>query len=73
VIAVLAAVTPEIAVSLGHLKRQGFAVSVILLAFDEIERIDNAGPLLAHGLPVRSVSDENELYGFCELQLVTPL
>jgi uncharacterized repeat protein (TIGR01451 family) len=73
VIAVLATVTPEIAVALGHLKRQGFAVSVILLAFDEIERIDNAGPLLAHGLPVRSVSDENELYGFCELQLVTPL
>ena len=73
VVAVLANVTPEMAVALGHLKRQGFAVSVVLLAFDEIERIDSAGPLLAHGLPVRSVSDENELYGFCELQLVTPL
>jgi uncharacterized repeat protein (TIGR01451 family) len=73
IVAVLASVTPAMAVALGHLKRQGFAVSVVLLAYDEIERIDFAGPLLAEGLPVRSVSDENELHGFCELQLVTPL
>jgi uncharacterized repeat protein (TIGR01451 family) len=73
VIAVLANVTPEMALALGHFRRQGFAVSVILLAFDEVERIDSAGPLLAQGLQVRSVSDEKELYGFCELQLVTPL
>ncbi len=73
VVAVLANVTAEMAVALGHLKRQGFAVSVVLLAFDEVERIDSAGPLLAQGLQVRSLSDENELYGFCELQLVTPL
>ena len=73
VVAVLANVTPEMALALGHLKRQGFAVNVVLLAFDEVERIDSAGPLLAQGLPVRSLSDEEELYGFCELQLVTPL
>jgi uncharacterized repeat protein (TIGR01451 family) len=73
VVAVLACVTPGMAVALSHLKRQGFAVSVVLLALDEIERIDWAGPLLAEGLPVRSVSDEEELYNFCELQLVTPL
>jgi uncharacterized protein (DUF58 family) len=73
VIAVLASVTPEMALSLGHLKRQGFAVSVVILAFDEVERIDSADPLLAQGLQVRAVSDENELSGFCELQLVTPL
>ena len=42
------------ALALGHLKRQGFAVSVVLLAFDEIDRIDSAGPLLAEGLPVRA-------------------
>jgi uncharacterized protein (DUF58 family) len=73
VVAVLGCATPAMAVALGHLKRQGYAVSVVLLAFDEIERIDNAGPLLAEGLPVRSVSDEAELHNFCELQLVTPL
>jgi uncharacterized repeat protein (TIGR01451 family) len=73
VVAILGNVTPEMALSLGHLKRQGFAVNVVLLAFDEVERIDSAGPLLAQGLPVRSLSDEDELYGFCELQLVTPL
>jgi hypothetical protein len=72
-VAILGNVTPEMALSLGHLKRQGFAVNVVLLAFDEVERIDSAGPLLAQGLPVRSLSDEDELYGFCELQLVTPL
>ena len=73
VVAILAHVTPETAVALGRLKRQGFAVSVVLLAFDEIERIDGAGPLIAQGLAVRAVSDENELHGFCELQFVTPL
>jgi uncharacterized repeat protein (TIGR01451 family) len=73
IVAVLANVTPEMAVSLGRLKRQGFAVSTVLLAFDEIERIDSAGPLIAEGLPVRALSDEEELYRFCELQLVTPL
>jgi uncharacterized repeat protein (TIGR01451 family) len=73
VVAILANVTAETAVALGNLRRQGFAVSVVLLAFDEVERIDSAGPLLAQGLSVRSVSDEQELYGFCELQLVTPI
>ena len=53
VVAVLGVVTPAMAVALGHLKRQGFAVSVVLMAFDEIDRIDSAGPLLAEGLAVR--------------------
>ena len=73
VVAILGNVTPEMALTLGYLKRQGYAVSVVLLGFDEVERIDSAAPLLAQGLPVRSLSDEEELYGFCELQLVTPL
>ncbi len=73
VVAVLAEVTPEMAVSLGRLRRQGFAVNAVLLAFDEVERIDSAGPLIAEGIPVRALSDEEELYRFCELQLVTPL
>ncbi len=73
IVAVVALVTPEIAVSLGRLKRQGFAVNAVLVAFDELERIDSAGPLIAEGIPVRSLSDEEELYRFCELQLVTPL
>ena len=73
VIAILGGVTPAMALALGQLKRQGFAVSVVLLAFDEIDRIDSGGPLIAEGLPVRALSDEEELYNFCELQLVTPL
>lgn len=73
VVAILAKVTPEAAISLGRLRRQGFAVSVVLLAFDEIERIDGAGPLIAQGLAVRALSDEEELYRFCELQFVAPL
>lgn len=73
VVAVLASVTPETALALGRLRRQGFAVSAVLLAFDEVERIDSAGPLIAEGIPVRALSDEQELYRFCELQLVTPL
>jgi hypothetical protein len=73
VIAVVASVTPEAALALGRLKRQGFAVAVVLLAFDEIERVDGAGPLIAQGLDVRCVSDRDELHNFCELQFVAPL
>ena len=73
VVAVLATVSPEAAVSLGRLRRQGFAVSAVLLAFDEVERIDATAPLIAEGIPVRALSDEEELYRFCELSLVTPL
>ncbi len=73
VVAILAVVTPEAALTLGRLKRQGYAVSVVLLAFDEIERIDNAGLLIAQGIQVRAISDENELHSFCELQFVAPL
>ncbi len=73
IVAVLARVTPAMALALGHLKRQGFAVSIVLVAFDELERIDCASPLLAEGLSVRSLSDEKELSSFCELQLVTSL
>jgi hypothetical protein len=73
VVAVLAEVTPETAITLGRLRRQGFAVSAVLLAFNDVERIDSAGPLIAQGIPVRALSDEEELYRFCELQLVTPL
>ncbi len=73
VVAVLGVVTPAMAMALGQLKRRGFAVSVVLMALDEIDRIDSAGPLLAEGLAVRALSDEQELYSFCELQLVTPI
>jgi hypothetical protein len=73
VVAIVAKVTPGMALALGHLKRQGFAVSVVLIAFDELERIDFSAPLIGENLPVKCVSDENELSRFCELQLVTAL
>jgi uncharacterized repeat protein (TIGR01451 family) len=73
VVAIVAKVTPAMALALGHLKRQGFAVSVVMVAFDELERVDFSGPLLAENLPIKCVSDENELSRFCDLQLVTAL
>ncbi|WP_165227544.1 DUF58 domain-containing protein [Aquisphaera insulae] len=73
VVAILALVTPESALTLGRLRRQGYAVTVVLLAFDEVERIDSASYLIAQNIPVRAISDENELHGFCELQFVAPL
>ena len=39
-------------------------VSVVLLAFDEIDRIDSAGPLAGRVSPFPSLSDEDELYRF---------
>ena len=49
VVAILPAATTESAIALGNLRRQGFAVSVILNLYDEYEFAQASGPLLAEG------------------------
>jgi len=62
VIAILPDVAVDTSTTLGNLRRQGFAVSVILIGLDEEELLVAHGRLLAEGIrDVRHVNNENEL------------
>jgi uncharacterized protein (DUF58 family) len=62
VIAILPAVTIETATTLGNLRRQGFAVSAILIGLADEELLIAHGRLLAEGVrDVRHLSTEEEL------------
>ncbi|MFQ5730381.1 MAG: DUF58 domain-containing protein [Planctomycetaceae bacterium] len=71
VVAILPDVPPETAVALGTLKRSGYAVTAILVMFpDEDAYPDSAGRLMAEGIDVRTVSDEEGLSTLCSTQMV---
>jgi uncharacterized protein (DUF58 family) len=62
VIAILPDVTIETSTSLGNLRRQGFAVSAILIGLDVEEMLVGHGRLLSEGVrDVRHVNNEDEL------------
>ncbi|HEY1186749.1 MAG TPA: DUF58 domain-containing protein [Gemmata sp.] len=61
-IAVLPRVPAETAIALGTLRRQGFAVSAILIGLDENHKLEAHGRLLAEAIrDIRYVSTEAEL------------
>jgi uncharacterized repeat protein (TIGR01451 family) len=68
-VAILATATDEAAQALGQLRRRGFAVSAVLVAFDAVEQIDHGAHLMAEGIPFRTVGDEAELSALCQDQL----
>lgn len=71
VIAVLPAVPVETSIALGTLRRQGFAVSAILIGLEDEERMVAHGRLLAEGVrDVRSINTEEELGMFGQLEAV---
>ena len=62
VIAILPQVSIEASSALGSLRRQGFAVTVILIGLDDDERSRGHGRLLAENIrDVRHVNGEQEL------------
>ncbi len=62
VIAILTRVPVTTAVALGTLRRQGFAVTCILVGLDETEKLDAHGRLLAETVrDIRYVNSEEEL------------
>lgn len=71
VIAVLADVSEETAIALGNLKRNGFAVTAVLVLYGETDYYDWAQPpewaarLLAEGIDFRRVDDEPALSRLC--------
>lgn len=85
VVAVLGDVTTETAISLGNLKRNGFAVTAIVVLFqqdgqpsnesdtrfrDADGMLDKIGRLVAEGLDVRHVDNELAISQLCSRQLI---
>jgi uncharacterized protein (DUF58 family) len=65
IIAVLPRVPVESAVALGTLRRQGFAVTAILIGLDETQKLEAHGRLLAETIrDIRYVNSEEELAHF---------
>lgn len=65
VIAILGAVTRETALALGGLARRGFAVSAVLICFEQQEFELAYGRLIAEGIEVRHCRDEAGLSALC--------
>ena len=73
VIAILPDVPPETAISLGNLRRRGYAVTAILVMYDDEHRYAECmGRLLAEGIDVRRIEDEAGLANVCSQQMVAP-
>jgi uncharacterized protein (DUF58 family) len=66
VIALLGEVTPEAAAALGNLRRQGLAVTAILMILEQNLLEEAFGRLIAEGIDVRHIKDENELADMCQ-------
>jgi uncharacterized protein (DUF58 family) len=65
IIAILPQVTTETAITLGSLRRQGYAVTAILNLYDEYDFAQAAGPLIAEGIDVQHLKDEMSIVSVC--------
>jgi uncharacterized protein (DUF58 family) len=71
VVAVLPDVPDETAIALGNLRRRGFAVTAVLIMFDDEHHYPEcAARLLAEGIETRRVNDEASLATLCGEQVV---
>jgi uncharacterized protein (DUF58 family) len=70
VVALLPDVTVETALALGSLSRQGYAISVVLLALGEEQHEKAFGRLRAEGImDIRHLNNESELAELCQQQV----
>lgn len=65
VLAILPVVTPESAIALSQLRRQGYAVSAIVNLYDDFDFAKAAGPLIAAGIEVHHLKDEAAVVSVC--------
>lgn len=70
VVALLADVPPETAIALAGLKRRGYAVTAMLVMADEDEVRDSMSRLLAAGIDVRRLENEEGISSMCSAQMV---
>jgi uncharacterized protein (DUF58 family) len=65
VIAILTQVTPEMAVSLGNLRRRGMAVTAIINVFDDYDFARLSGPLASERIETRHLKDRAAIPRVC--------
>jgi uncharacterized protein (DUF58 family) len=65
VLAILGTATPETAVALVSLRRHGFAVTAVLNVYEVQDFEENAGRLLAEGIPSRHLRDRAAIPTLC--------
>ena len=65
VIVILPKVSTESAITLGSLRRQGYAVTAILNLYDDYDYAQAAGPLIAQGIEVQHLKDELSIVSVC--------
>lgn len=71
VLAILPSASPETAIALGNLRRQGRAVTAIVIGYYDDEFGEAAGRLLAEGVPVRRLRDREALVTVCRDYVLT--
>jgi uncharacterized protein (DUF58 family) len=65
VVAILPSATPRTAAALGNLRRQGRAVTAIVIAYKDYEFDETAGLLAAEGIEARQLRDRDALPDVC--------
>jgi uncharacterized repeat protein (TIGR01451 family) len=65
VIAVVSALSPDIAAALGDLRRRGMAVTVVLNLYDEDDFVEAAARLLAQGIAACHLRDRESIVTVC--------
>jgi uncharacterized protein (DUF58 family) len=71
VVAILPAVSAETAISLGSLKRRGYAVTAILVTYDDDDDAPGSmGRLIAEGIDTRRVESEAAIGSVCAAEVV---
>ena len=65
VVAILPKVTMGTAITLGSLKKRGFAVTAILNVYETQEFADASGPLIAEGIETLHLRDESSIVHLC--------
>ncbi|MEZ6045923.1 MAG: DUF58 domain-containing protein [Planctomycetaceae bacterium] len=70
IVAVLGRVDEDVAATLGSLRRQGFAVTAILIRFDEGDLAVAMGQLMAEGIDARRVNNIEDISYVCSQELV---
>ncbi len=64
-VAILPAVSEEAVITLGNVKRRGFAVTAILNLWEEYDFAQASGPLLAQGITTRHLKDQAHIVALC--------
>jgi uncharacterized protein (DUF58 family) len=68
-VAILGEASAETAMALGNLRRRGYAVTAVLIIFDDDSCEDAHGRLLAEGVEVRHVKDEAGVSTLCQREM----